>query len=348
MNAISLTAPERVTVSHRLVGLEDDWTSGRGAVRYPALPPGDYTFEVVAANEDGVPSEPVSVKFTVTPAWWETRAAFVSELAAVGGLGFLLQWARSRRLKRRAESLERIVGERTREVAAEKEKSDKLLGDILPAAVIEELKANGEARSRRFDDVTVLFADLVGFTKMAAELPPERVVAELDEMFAAFDTICRAHHMEKLKTIGDAYMAAGGLPTTNATHPEDAVIAALSMQAWLDERARKRPHAVAIRLRVGLHTGPVVAGVIGTWKFAYDIWGDAVNTASRMESSGVAGEINLSRATWERVQARVPCTARGLVEAKGKGVMEMFLVDRERCDLPLTVPPVGSTTTLIG
>lgn len=328
--AISLSVPDRVTVRYRLAGVEDWTPTDARTIRYPALSPGEYGFEVIACNEDGVCSDPARFGFTVVPAWWETapfRAGVaVSALIGVAGVASGLQWRRAAALRADNERLERVVGERTRDLAVEKDKSDRLLRDILPDTVVAELKNHGAATSRRYDDVTILFTDLQGFTKIAGEQPPERIVAELNEVFAAFDDICRRNNLEKLKTIGDAYMAAGGIPVANATHPIDAVRAAIAMQAYIN--ARVAADKLPFRVRIGLHTGPVVAGVIGTWKFAYDIWGDAVNIAARMESSGEAGEINLSEATWARVRDAIPCVARGKVYAKGKGEMEMYFVAR--------------------
>lgn len=329
VQAVSLSAPERMTVRYRLAGVEDWTTTQARTLQYPGLAAGRYAFEVVACNEDDVCSEPTSYALTVVPAWWETAGfralSAAGALVTAAGLAWGVQALRQGRLRRDNERLERVVAARTRDLAVEKDKSDRLLHDILPDPVVAELKDRGAATSRRYDDVTILFTDLQGFTKISGEQSPERIVSELNELFAAFDSICREHHLEKLKTIGDAYMAAGGLPLENTTHALDAVRAALAMQQYVEGRG---PELLPFRLRIGLHTGPVVAGVIGTWKFAYDIWGDAVNIAARMESAGEVGEVNLSEATWSRVSSEVPCVARGLVHAKGKGDLAMYFVDR--------------------
>jgi len=236
---------------------------------------------------------------------------------------------RAAHLVRQKRKLERLVTERTQELQEEKEKSERLLLNILPAPIAEELKENGVATTRLYPDATILFTDFQDFTRMCSTISPEQLVGELNEVFAAFDDICKAHRLEKLKTIGDAFMAAGGLPVENDTHPLDAVEAAIEMQEYLEMRSED-PDKMPFKLRIGLHTGPVVAGVIGKWKFAYDIWGDAVNTAARMESSGAAGEINLSRSTYDRIRLRFICEARGQVLAKGKGALEMFFIRSRR------------------
>ena len=158
-------------------------------------------------------------------------------------------------------------------------------------------------------------------------MSPEELINELDECFLAFDEICDKHGLEKIKTIGDAYMCAGGLPVPNTTHPIDAVTAALAMNAWLQERNRNNPKAVFREMRIGIHTGPVIAGVIGKNKFAYDIWGDAVNLASRMEELGEPGRVNISGSTCEAVKHRFKCSYRGKKEVHNKGLVDMYFIE---------------------
>ncbi|MCF8237878.1 MAG: tetratricopeptide repeat protein [Saprospiraceae bacterium] len=214
-------------------------------------------------------------------------------------------------------------------IDAERKKSDDLLLNILPAATARELKETGRAQARHYDSVTVLFTDFSGFTATAAKLAPADLVAELDTCFRAFDAITGRHGIEKIKTIGDAFLCVGGLPEEREGHALDVVKAAQEMQTWMENRAAElekegRPF---FRMRAGIHTGPVVAGVVGDRKFAYDIWGDTVNTAARMESNGEPGRINLSAATWEEVKGEINCTPRGAIEAKGKGKLEMYFVE---------------------
>jgi class 3 adenylate cyclase/HD superfamily phosphodiesterase len=210
-------------------------------------------------------------------------------------------------------------------IAAEKKKSDELLLNILPAETAEELKQFGSAKARSFDMVTVMFTDFKDFTAMSEKLSAEELVTEINTCFVAFDTIIQKHGIEKIKTIGDAYMAAGGLPTPKATHAIDTLNAALEIQEFIRER-KKIKGETGFDVRIGIHSGPVVAGIVGIKKFAYDIWGDTVNTAARMESSGVAGKINISAATYELVKDQFNCIPRGKISAKGKGDIEMYFL----------------------
>nr|MBP6697335.1 adenylate/guanylate cyclase domain-containing protein [Flavobacteriales bacterium] len=227
-------------------------------------------------------------------------------------------------------------------------RSDELLLNILPEEVAEELKSKGHADAKHFDNVTILFTDFKGFTSVAEQLSPTELVEELNTCFKAFDGIITARGIEKIKTIGDAYMCAGGLPVPSSSTPAGVVQAALEMQAFMIARKQERDAQgkPAFEMRVGIHTGPVVAGIVGVKKFAYDIWGDPVNIASRMESSGEVGQVNISESTYALVKHVVVSsqlsgtggqlttdnrqlfvfTPRGKVQAKGKGEMEMYFV----------------------
>lgn len=220
----------------------------------------------------------------------------------------------------------------TRNLNIERKKSDSLLLNILPETVAEELKRNDSVAPIRYESVTVLFTDMAGFTKIAETMTPEKLLSELDLFFREFDSITKRHGMEKIKTIGDAYMAAGGLPLINKTHCIDAVLCGLEFQKFmhLKKRERESENQPYWELRLGIHTGSVVAGVVGTEKFAYDIWGDSVNTASRMESSGVPGEVNISSETYEKIKDFFICEHRGKIKAKNKGEIDMYLVKKIR------------------
>lgn len=216
----------------------------------------------------------------------------------------------------------------SRNLDLERKKSDKLLLNILPEKIAIELKRNDIVIPVKYDMVSVLFTDMAGFTKIAEKMKPEELLSELDHIFSVFDSIVKKHGVEKIKTIGDAYMAAGGIPVANTTNAVDTVLCALEFQEYMKFlRAKKELEGKPFfELRMGIHTGSVVAGVIGHEKIAYDIWGDTVNTASRMESSGVVGEINISSATHALVKEKFICEHRGKVSAKNKGEIDMYLV----------------------
>ncbi len=214
-------------------------------------------------------------------------------------------------------------------IEKEQKRSDELLLNILPAATAEELKHSGKTKAKYYDSVTVLFTDFESFTKISEQLSPEELVSELDYCFQAFDRITSKFGIEKIKTIGDSYMCAGGLPTANNSHAKDIVNAAIEMHQFMDQLAKKynKRNKPVFNARMGIHTGPVVAGIVGSKKFAYDIWGDTVNTASRMESSGQIGKINISQSTYEIVKEEFNCTYRGKIKAKKKGEIDMYFIE---------------------
>ncbi len=206
-------------------------------------------------------------------------------------------------------------------------KSELLLLNVLPEAIAERLKDGEEAIADRFPEVTVLFADLVDFTEMSARNEPEDIVGMLNQIFSSFDELARKHGLEKIKTIGDAYMAVGGLPVPRPDHAEAIAAFAIDLMRDLDAINAESPDLVA--LRIGIASGPAVAGIIGKNKFIYDIWGDTVNTASRMESHGEPGRIQVSKSTWEILKDRFRFTSRGEIVVKGKGSMNTWFLDWE-------------------
>jgi len=234
-------------------------------------------------------------------------------------------------LARQRDELDIEVQERTKELRIEKQKSDDLLLNILPEEVANELKEKGTADAKQFEMVTVMFTDFKGFTQISEKLSPSQLVEEIHICFKAFDAIIAKHNIEKIKTIGDAYMCAGGLPVSNKTHAVDVVKAAIEIRQFMQEHLaqRKQANQEVFEIRIGIHTGPVVAGIVGIRKFAYDIWGDTVNIASRLESSGEAGKINISGGTYEYVKDKFVCTHRGKIEAKNKGQIDMYFVEHE-------------------
>ncbi|MEG4996658.1 adenylate/guanylate cyclase domain-containing protein [Microcoleus sp. B4-D4] len=215
------------------------------------------------------------------------------------------------------------------ELDAEKHKSDQLLLNVLPVEIAEELKNNGKVEPVHYDCVSVLFTDFQDFTKLSEKMTPRELVDELDYCFSYFDRVMDKYCLEKLKTIGDSYMCAAGIPVPRATHAFDAVLGAIEIQQFMELRKvhKAQQNIPYWDIRIGIHSGPILAGVIGNKKFAYDVWGDTVNTASRMESSGVPGKINISSATFELVKDFCECEYRGKILAKNKGEMDMYLVN---------------------
>lgn len=232
--------------------------------------------------------------------------------------------------KNRIISLEKAKVEHEKaNVEKEKERSDNLLLNILPSEVAEELKQTGECQPKTFSMVTVMFADFKDFTSVSEKVSAELLVNEINYCFSAFDNILQKHKIEKIKTVGDAYMCASGLPTLNYTHAFDVVTAALEMKNFILTRKKEKEGKgeIAFEIRIGIHTGPVVAGIVGIKKFSYDIWGDTVNLAARMEQSCDAGNVNISGSTYELVKDKFSCVHRGKIQAKNKGEIDMYFVD---------------------
>jgi adenylate cyclase len=236
---------------------------------------------------------------------------FVTNLSAVGALIFLMVYY--------------FVGKKNFFQA----RSESLLLNILPAVIAEELKEKGRVEAKQFKEVTVMFTDFKNFTQITEKLTPAELVAEMDELFKAFDHIISKYNLEKIKTIGDSYMCAGGLPVPNTTHAMDTVQAAMDILQYMHRHFQQKTMEgkETFEVRIGVHSGPVVAGIVGDKKFAYDIWGDTVNLASRMESSGVAGRINISGTTYALVKDRFHCVHRGKIQAKNKGEVDMYFAE---------------------
>jgi len=223
------------------------------------------------------------------------------------------------------------------------EKTQELLYRVFPRQIADELANAGQSQPRHFDAVTVLFTDFVGFTRVAETMAPQQLIDGLEEYFRRFDALTVQCHMEKLKTIGDAYVAAGGVPTANATHPLDAALLAMAIRTCVADAAREwaGTSMPSFAIRIGLHTGPLVAGVIGEQRFTYDLWGDTVNTASRMESGGEAGRINISATTFQLLEPYFECTPRGSIAVKNRTAVEMYFLERLRPEY--SADPAGLT-----
>lgn len=231
-------------------------------------------------------------------------------------------------IAKQKEMLEIQVAERTKDLRSEKEESERLLHNILPVSIANELKKKGYTSAQSFKQVTMLFTDFKGFTAQSALISPEHLVAELNDIFKGFDAIMDEYGVEKIKTIGDAYMAVCGLPEEREDHALQCIRAGQGMLDFLAKRAKTAK--IKWQMRVGIHSGGLVAGVVGTKKFTYDVWGDTVNTAARMESNGEPGRINISKVTSEIVKDYFEFEPRGFIEAKGKGKIEMFFVGKPK------------------
>lgn len=338
-SALDWQAPHKIRYSYQLQGLETMFSPIQTEPRadYRNIPPGTYTFVLKARGESGKWSSPFRYAFKIRPPWWQTGWAMAAYgLGLITLIGLVFKW-RVTRLKQRQKQLENTVVERTAEVVAqkevilkEKEHSDKILQNILPEETAEELKQHGFVKAKTYDSVSVLFTDFKGFTKVSERLTSEELVAEIHYCYKAFDIITERLGVEKIKTIGDAYMAAGGLPSKDPKHPINTVKAALAIRDFMEvyQKRRKAEGREPFEIRIGIHTGPVVAGIVGIKKFAYDIWGDTVNTAARMESSGSVGQVNISGATYALVKEYFQCEYRGKIPAKNKGELDMYFVNQ--------------------
>lgn len=211
-------------------------------------------------------------------------------------------------------------------ITSERERSDRLLLNILPEETAQELKDNGRVKAKKYPSTTVLFSDFKGFTRFAENLSPEQLVETIDHYFSKFDLIIEKYGLEKIKTIGDAYMAVGGLSFDHVDQAREMVLAAKEMNDFVTKAKKDNVTTATFDIRIGINTGPVVAGVVGTKKFAYDIWGDTVNIASRMESNSEAGCINISDNTYQIVKSHFECEYRGKIEVKNRGHMKMYFI----------------------
>ncbi len=355
--ALHYSAPEKNKYQYKLSPLNEEWISlgNSHQVLFSNLEPGEYTLEVRASNADGIwTPEPISMNFVITPPFWKTWWFRIAVIGALILIVFLYYRSRIQMIKRQKEILEMQVLERTarirkqkeriekqkaeleqkqKELELEKEKSEKLLLNILPEKTVTELKIKGKSKPRHYNLVSVMFADFKNFTKISENLRPEELVRRLDSYFIKFDEIIEEHHVEKIKTMGDAYMAAAGVPIRNKTNPIDITLAALKIQAYMRESNAKLDESDRWYLRIGIHTGEVTAGVIGLKRFAYDIWGDTVNVASRVETSGEPGKVNISGQTYEQIKEFFDCEYRGKIPAKNKGEIDMYFVNRIKPEL---------------
>jgi adenylate cyclase len=314
-----------------LKGFDREWTppTTRKIKEYTHLPAGKYVFQTKIFGADNKVYNLNEIAFKVLPVWYSSAEAIMFYLVLLVLVAWALYEQLDLRFARKQYSLEQIINKRTEDLIIEKEKSEKLLANVLPKNTASEIMEKGKATKIKYNFVTVLFSDIQGFTKIAEEMNPEILIDELDKFFFYFDSVVEKYGIEKIKTIGDAYMCAGGIPEKNRTNPVEVILAALEMKAYM-KRLKETSELEGMKfwdIRIGIHTGTVVAGVVGQKKLSYDIWGDTVNTASRMESSGEAGKINISGTTYEFVKEFFECEYRGKMPVKYKGELEMYFVN---------------------
>jgi len=356
-NFIGITthSPQEIQYIYKLDGFDDRWSNltKLTSASYGNLDNGEYTFRVKAMNIEGYWSNEYIYKFIIRPPWWKTKLAY-SIYTLFFILGIILvdriqtnRVIKKEREKTRDRELEQaheiekanktlqsqinIIEDQKVELEKQKLLSDNLLLNILPSEVAEELKAKGYAEVKYIKEATVLFADFINFTSLSEKFTPNELVAEIHECFSTFDHIMNKYNIEKIKTVGDSYIAAGGLPLPFEDSALNTVKAGLEMQDYIIKRteSREKHGLLSFNMRLGIHTGPLVAGIVGVKKFQYDIWGDTVNTANRIETCGESGKVNISGCTYEIIKDHFICNYRGKITAKGKGEIDMYFVQSD-------------------
>jgi class 3 adenylate cyclase len=333
----SLIDESKTVYRYKLEGFDNEWSlwSELNSKEYTNLSPGVYTFMVQARDIMDQTSEVALFHFVILKPWYTTWFAYILYFIVVVVAGLGINIYTNRRLIKAKQRLENIVEKRThelqmqkKEVEIEKEKSDRLLLNILPVKVAEELKTFGYSKAEYFEFATVLFTDFAGFTKIAERETSQELIDKLERFFILFDEIVIRNKMEKIKTIGDSHMSVGGVPVVNNTHVFDAVMASIEMLDVMKKARVQQQWANDWHLRIGIHTGNVIAGIVGKRKFAFDIWGDTVNMSSRLQETGQKDRINISREVYDIISPYFECEARGLIAVKHKGPVEMFFVHR--------------------
>ena len=337
-SALHYAAPEENSYEYMMEGFDLVWqeVGNRRYVSYTNLPAGKtYTFRVRASNKDNIwNKEGTAIKIKVLPPPWQTWWAYgIYGFLGLGTIfGFVnYQIDQERKKKQQVEKyneeLEALVKERTLLLENEKEKSDNLLYNMLPKGIADEIKEKGSASPRRYEEVSVLFTDFEHFTSTAATMSAKKLVFEINEIFEGFDNIIEKYGLEKIKTIGDGYMAVSGLPDEREDHALSSVRAAKEMQSFLTDRNQNA--TVKWNMRIGIHSGSLIAGVVGKKKFTYDVWGSTVILASRMEEGSEIGKVNISAATCDYVHTHFNCEYRGKVNVNGQGDVDMYFVGDE-------------------
>lgn len=325
---LSFDAPERIQFQHQLTNFEDRLSSASKArtVSYTNISPGKHTFLVMAINGEGIPSEEAeAMLFVQKPYFYQLAIFWVIMAIIMVNLVAAVFYLKQRKIKLENIRLEGMVQARTRELVAEKDKSDHLLRAILPDKIADELKDDIHSVAEAFPDVTLLFSDIVSFTKVSSNHTADEIVTALNDLFTRFDDRAKSMGVEKIKTIGDAYMAACGVPAPNKNHAKVMVDFAKGMYKDLEDY--NRCAKIQFNMRIGLNSGPVTAGVIGKTKFVYDVWGNTVNVASRMETACTPGQIRVSQTVFEHLKdSEVKFTEPLECEIKGKGKMITYEV----------------------
>jgi class 3 adenylate cyclase/ligand-binding sensor domain-containing protein len=321
-----------INFKYYIEGLGSEWSdwSQNHYIDLPYMPDGDFVLHIKAKNilgkETTVKKIMFSIEAPIYKKWWFYLFYLIG--------GVMLFWfilrLRERQLKRKQKILEDKITVRTEQLVKEQEKTESLILNILPKKVAEELKKFGKAKAKHYDYASVMFTDFKGFTFVAEKLTSADLVTEIDYCFSHFDDIVEKYNVEKIKTIGDAYMCAAGIPVEDSNNPILITLAGLEIAQFMDNhiKDRKAKDKPYFELRIGAHTGPLIAGVVGKKKFAYDIWGDTVNTAARLESSGEPGMVNVSEVTYKAIKDYFDCEVRGKIEAKNKGKIAMYFVMR--------------------
>ncbi len=323
--------PPQNTFSYYLAGYDKEWSppSTANVARYQNLPAGEYTFRVRARySKDEWNLQELRIRVVVKEAYYQSSwFQTLIGMLLLGGIWGGLQY-RIMTIQKSEEELERQVGIRTQELESEKKKSEELLLNILPAGIAEELKQNGAVKARRHELATVMFSDFKDFSRISELMEPEQLVTEIDLCFSAYDEIIERHGLEKIKTIGDAYLCVGGIMDDRADEAVRVIKAGLEIQEFMKNLAAKKrsQNQSFFEARIGIHSGPLVAGIVGFKKFAFDIWGETVNIASRMETYGTVGKINISETTYQLVKDQFVCQPNGRFN-EHQTALDMYLVE---------------------